>query len=123
MFFWLYWLPIKEGQSARLNWTVAAEENNDYFIISRSSNGNDFTQIGTVPSAVMTNGKYVYYDRNPLTGRNFYRLEQVDKDGKKVQSGVRDLVFEKDAIQIIVSPNPVKDVLKVRFTVGVFNAI
>lgn len=66
-----------------LQWETASERNNDFFEIQRSLNGSDWEAIASVQG----NGdsdqfiSYQYLDRNPLPGRNFYRLRQVDFDG------------------------------------------
>ncbi|MDH3710004.1 MAG: T9SS type A sorting domain-containing protein [Cyclobacteriaceae bacterium] len=66
-----------------LQWETASERNNDFFEVQRSTNGTSWEAI----TMVQGNGdsdqfiSYRYLDRNPLPGRNFYRLRQVDFDG------------------------------------------
>jgi len=68
-----------------LQWTTAVESNSDYFSIERSSDGKNFTSIGTVKAAGFssTDINYSFTDAAPLTGVNYYRLAQVDKDNSK----------------------------------------
>jgi hypothetical protein len=68
-----------------LQWTTAVESNSDYFSIERSSDGKNFTAIGTVKAAGFssTDINYSFTDASPLTGINYYRLSQVDKDNSK----------------------------------------
>jgi parallel beta-helix repeat protein len=68
-----------------LQWTTALETNSDYFNIERSSDGRNFTSIGTAKAAGFssTDINYTFTDAAPLTGINYYRLALVDKDNSK----------------------------------------
>lgn len=73
--------------STLLKWTTAKEENNAYFEVERSLAGiQDFKVIGQVPGMGWTDtpSEYTFEDRSlPLAGGDvFYRLRQVDFDGK-----------------------------------------
>lgn len=68
----------------RVFWTTEYEKDNAYFDIERSANGVTFASIGTTPG-VNNNGHltdYILYDPHPLNGISYYRLKQVDVDGK-----------------------------------------
>lgn len=66
-----------------IRWATAAEKNNDFFTIERSSNGLDFQEIAKTPGAGDHIGRldYQYLDALPLKGYNYYRLKQTDFDG------------------------------------------
>jgi hypothetical protein len=70
------------NREVHVNWTTATETNNDHFTIERSSNGRDFSGIGTVAGAgnSSTNLNYSYVDHAPLPGISYYRLAQTDID-------------------------------------------
>jgi hypothetical protein len=75
-----------ENRKAHLNWTTETEENNDRFIVERSSDGLSFEVISTVKGSGNTHlpTKYSYTDIAPTTNQlNYYRLRQVDVDGKE----------------------------------------
>lgn len=68
-----------------INWETATELNNDYFLIERSVDGENFTPIakkqGTGNSNVIQ--KYNYIDKEaPRNTVVYYRLHQYDFDGK-----------------------------------------
>lgn len=67
-----------------LNWATASEINNDYFELERSSNGKDFERLAEVDGGGTTHTlqRYTYIDKRPYNGVNYYRLKQVDTDGK-----------------------------------------
>ncbi|MEO6819942.1 MAG: T9SS type A sorting domain-containing protein, partial [Ginsengibacter sp.] len=113
-----------EGNSAKLKWTTVTESNNKAFIISRSADGKDFKEIGSVAGAGNTSAEknYVFYDENPLNRMNIYQLSQMDYDGYKTDVGVRTVNFFSAGSNLIkVFPNPVKNTAKIYFTAGNYN--
>lgn len=104
------------NHSALLNWQTASETNNSHFDIERSADGNLFTKIGRVEGHGTTGitQQYRFTDAAPFTGNNYYRLAQIDFDGRKNYSGVRLLIFNGQAGILKVSPNPVKSTLHVQ---------
>lgn len=73
--------PTYGGVMAR--WSTASERNSWFFIVSRSSDGCEWKQIGDVNSYGDSSHRidYVYVDGDPGPGLNYYRLTQVDRDG------------------------------------------
>lgn len=116
---------IAEGQKAKLEWTTASEKNNWGFIISRSSDGKNFKEIGKTAAENQSNSPkdYVYYDEQPQNGRNFYRLQQLDFDGKITLSGIRMVQFSTGKNALSIFPNPVNGTLEVAFTAGSFQTL
>lgn len=90
---------IRKQNTAVLQWQTATEQNSESFVIERSSDGNRFTAIGTVRAAGNSNTmrSYSYEDAFPLKGKNYYRLKQVDIDGRSSYSDIRILSFITDA--------------------------
>lgn len=97
-----------------LNWSTATEVNNKAFQLQRSADGKDFSTIATIAS-LAENGNsstalnYAYTDEKALKGNNYYRLIQVDKDGKTATSSVVLIKGQKtDKLEIsTIYPNPV----------------
>ena len=73
-----------EGVVNQLQWETKSETDNEGFNIERSSDGNAFENIGFVKgrgnSPIQQN--YRFTDRQPLNNLNYYRLKQMDVDGK-----------------------------------------
>jgi hypothetical protein len=88
----------KAGNEIILKWTTSNEENADRFIIERSGDGINYIPVGSVKSSGNSNTAkaYVYADKNPLNGKNFYRLQQVDRYGHKTASKV--LMMNQDLV-------------------------
>jgi hypothetical protein len=102
-----------ETDRVRLGWVTSAEINNDFFLIERSINGGEFEIIATVDGAGNSNHEITYYtyDENPQIGDNYYRLRQVDFDGKNTESNIKAIKFasnseENKVIEGSIYPNP-----------------
>lgn len=73
-----------------LAWSTASEYNNDRFEIERSTDGSKFNLIGTVKGQLYSKEikDYNFVDEQANTGINYYRLKQVDVDGKYEYSDI-----------------------------------
>ena len=104
----------KSGKTSQLDWTTEQEVNSRHFIVQRSADGRTWIDIATVNAAGNSSirKEYRQYDNAPLNGVNYYRLKQVDIDGKFEISVVKTLVFNS-AYNILIAPNPAKDFINV----------
>ncbi len=87
----------KKENDVLLDWLTAAEINNEYFEIERSIDNTNFSNIGKVNSNKINSNmleKYSFTDTDPLKGENYYRLKQVDVDGKFTYSKSIMVYFE-----------------------------
>ncbi|MBL1278898.1 MAG: T9SS type A sorting domain-containing protein [Fluviicola sp.] len=94
----------------RVYWTTASEINSDYFIVEKSVDGFEFEAIGTVKSAGNSQSiiDYSFDDYEQRNENVYYRLKQVDFDGKFEYHGPRSLNFlGKD--ELTITPNPLKN--------------
>ena len=104
-----------------LTWNTLSESNNEKFFILHSQNGKEFSVIANVQTQALlgnsnTRLAYSYTHKAPQLGRNFYRLQQVDKDG--IISFYQRIVEIDNVISnnvITVYPNPVLDNLNLNF--------
>jgi hypothetical protein len=102
----------KQGQTAVLRWKVASQLNNDRFEIEHSLDGQRFTMLGSV-RASLNISEYNFTHRTPsLQAVNFYRLKQIDKDGRFEYSETRAVKFTGKG-SLIVSPNPVVETVRI----------
>ncbi|MCB9235407.1 MAG: T9SS type A sorting domain-containing protein [Bacteroidia bacterium] len=99
---------LQENRQVRLNWSTEGEEGNDYFAIDRSSDGQNFQEIGQVKSKGNSTGNQNYqtWDPEPQTGLNYYRLRIIDLKGNTSYSEVRTVYLGKPADEVFVYPNP-----------------
>jgi hypothetical protein len=103
---------IPEQNKIRINWTTISESNNAFFTIEKSTNGQDWKSIGTIEGAdnSFKKTRYEFYDYNPISGIQYYRLKQTDFDGNSLVFNIISLNFSnKNPNVIAVYPNPAKD--------------
>jgi hypothetical protein len=77
-----------------LTWVSATEVNNDYYLLERSVDGINWVEITKKYSIGTLNTPtfYDYSDHTYINGEiNYYRLSQVDYDGKKVYFNIISL--------------------------------
>ncbi|HEY8896997.1 MAG TPA: T9SS type A sorting domain-containing protein, partial [Niastella sp.] len=99
-----------KNSTVLVSWATAMELNNKYFIVERAADGKNFTAIGRVAGAGTSNNvlNYQFTDVNPLPGTSYYRLQQVDIDGKSTVSSIATVRMTNEArIALTLSPNPV----------------
>ncbi len=109
----------KQNKNVLLEWSTASEFNSDYFDLQRSADGTNFSStIGRLTAAGTSTSvkNYSVTDAQPFATWNYYRVKQVDKDGKIAYSNVAAINFEKEAAVVIVYPNPAKDKLNIEYT-------
>ncbi len=77
-----------------LNWETLSETNNAFFEIERSIDGKTFTKIGSKDGSGTTTAltKYRFVDESPVPGTNYYRLKQIDFDGKSETSAIKSAI-------------------------------
>lgn len=94
-----------------LSWTTASEENAKEFIVQHSTNGRDWTIIGSV-AAVGNSAQPVNYSfthPSPDKGLNYYRLLMQDANEKTTQSRIITLNVGNEKRILSGYPNPVKN--------------
>lgn len=100
---------ISERQ-VQLNWKTANEVNCASFVVEKSSNGVLFNTIETVKALNGNTNSYAIADNNAFLGANYYRLKQIDFDGKTSYSNVVLINTKKNDFQsFTVYPNPAKE--------------
>ncbi len=104
----------KKDNSALITWSTVLEVNSRSFVVERSSDGRNYTTVGTVAAAGQSQSlrNYQFTDINPGTGINYYRLRATDIDNKSELSRVATLYFGK-AFYFSFGPNPAKETLNV----------
>jgi hypothetical protein len=104
----------KENTTAKLIWQTATELNNSHYGIERSLEGKTYEKIGEILGYGNSNQSrtYSFVDEKPNTGVNYYRLRQVDLDGKETVTKAVSVNFSKNT-SMKVYPNIVKDNLVV----------
>ncbi|HET8830220.1 MAG TPA: T9SS type A sorting domain-containing protein [Pelobium sp.] len=96
-----------------LNWTTSSESNSLGFDVESSTDGVTFSKIGFVASKANGNStstlSYNFEDKSASNGTTYYRLKQVDKDGKFEYSDIKYVSNTLSANKFTVYPNPAID--------------
>jgi len=93
----------------QLNWTTSSETNNDFFEVERSKDGILFESVGKVLGAGNSIKEINYYfEDKPGSSVFFYRLKQVDQDGKTTYSKVLQVNSICGKIVSTLTPNPTR---------------
>ncbi len=117
---WLAFTACKQGNTSILKWQTTSEQNTAYFAVERSSSAGTFERIGTVQAGGNTNAtrSYSFLDAAPRKTANFYRIKQVDADGKFTYTSVRLLNFdEATSGSLLIYPVPARTSLIVSLPV------
>jgi hypothetical protein len=112
---------IANNKTVVLNWETASEQNNDFFTIERSQNGQHYSSLAKVKGAGNSTASqtYTHTDENPLNGTSYYRLKQTDYDGRSETFRAIPVKLNKltGAItDISISPNPFDENFTAQFT-------
>jgi N-acetylneuraminic acid mutarotase len=108
------------GNDGLLNWQTDNELNAAYFNVERSIDGINFTNVGNV-AAFNTAGRQSYgFNDREITSLGastiYYRLKQVDIDGKFIHSRVIALTIDR-SILVLFGPNPVHNLANITITI------
>lgn len=114
---WASFTAAKNADGSLLKWSTASETNNSHFEIQRSVDGKNFEAIGKVKGSGNSNRSvnYSFTDKEAATTKTtYYRLKQVDFDGKSEYSKTVSVVntIAKAGIGATL-PNPFNNDLNV----------
>ena len=110
----------RQGTVNVLTWNTATEQTNKGFEIQGSADGITFTTLAFVNSKAVNGNStsaldYRFVDERPFSGNSYYRLKQVNIDGRSRLSNIV-LIKGTKVPEIVVSriyPNPTKGDLNV----------
>ncbi|MFC4230809.1 DUF4331 family protein [Parasediminibacterium paludis] len=104
------------GDNVVLDWQVTNEVNNNHYDIEQST-GASFSKVGTVNATVGGGIKnYSFTHTTPTkNATNYYRIKQVDNDGKFSYSPIRSVRFDSKT-ELTVTPNPASSFINISST-------
>jgi hypothetical protein len=107
------------NSKADLQWSTTSEKNASHFVIEKSFDGKDFSDIGTVTAngTTLNKSNYNFQDNTgSYSGVIYYRLRQVELSGKTEYSEtriVRTVKQSLNAVTVLLYPNPATDEVRV----------
>lgn len=122
-------LPVKlssfnaqlDRKNVTLSWTSAIEENFSHYVLERSTDGKNFSEVAVVFAYGNTTSAsdYRFKDVNVSSASNviYYRLRMVEMSKEASYSEVRVIRLGKEEAEakLTTYPNPVADQLRVTF--------
>ncbi|HEY4288874.1 MAG TPA: T9SS type A sorting domain-containing protein [Puia sp.] len=111
---------VKENGSVLLTWEVSYEVNTQYYIVERSTDGFNFSAIGSTSfkAGPALGNTYQYTDDNlPATGGSlYYRIRELDTDGQFIYSKIVSVRLSSLSGRLSVYPNPAQSSVTVSFS-------
>jgi hypothetical protein len=106
--------------SVQVSWATASEKHSAYFEVQRSLDGSTFATIAKVAAQGTTTQAHTYasLDQAAPAAKLYYRLHQVDTDGKAYFSSVVTLAATEAAATLSLYPNPAHTYLTVAAAAG-----
>lgn len=108
---WKFFELKRDQTVVKIDWTTAAELNNDYFVIQRSTNGTEFVDVSRIKGNGNSSHDINYSLEDIVDARidYYYRIMQVDYDGKRDYSAIKFVRGSKKTGTVIVYPTVVND--------------
>jgi hypothetical protein len=125
---WLDFTAQPKGKKVALQWKVANETNLSHYEVEHSADGRNFIKLLDVPASRLSaiNKTYDQLHGFPVSGNNYYRIKQLDLDGRTSYSSTK-LVKMEEVDVVTISPNPASALVAVKAastmkTIQVFNS-
>ena len=105
---------VRSKQVVSLNWNTEFEVDAKEFIIERAE-GTEFRSVGTINinGNSSTKKSYSFNDKNENTGTTYYRLKNVDLNGKFTYSEIKIVKGIGAVNDVTVFPNPARSNSKI----------
>ena len=109
---------VNNGASNKILWETASEQNTEWHVIEKSSDGIRFNDLGKVAAAgnSTSSKEYNMLDNTPFP-MTYYRLRTIDFDGTVSHSAivaVKRYVSNFDLVEVF--PNPTDNLINARLT-------
>lgn len=95
------------GEAVKLFWSTVSERNNSGFRVERSTDNTNWTVLAFVEGNGTSSQRHNYQFADAFNGNAYYRLRQIDHDGKSELSPVI-FVGAQALANVKLLPNPAK---------------
>jgi hypothetical protein len=112
-----YFKGFADQQKVSLNWQTVTEQQTSKFVIESSYDGQTFFALDSVKAAgySIIPKNYSYTQSNPRNGKLYYRLKQVDINGRYEYSSIVMVNSENNAYKAVsMYPNPVVSTITIK---------
>ncbi|MBK8634903.1 MAG: T9SS type A sorting domain-containing protein [Saprospiraceae bacterium] len=110
---------LNNENAVDLSWSTSSEKNNDNFVIEKSRDAKNWIQFQIVKSKGNSTFEQNYrtVDQNPFPTTSYYRIRQIDMDGKSALSKIES-VFLPASSGFTLYPNPCSDFIVINAPKG-----
>lgn len=101
---------VEHFNKVKLSWTTEQAAAIDYFQLERSQDGRNWEEVTKV-SVTENNSpptSFQKIDYHPYSGRSYYRLQQVTKNGAAQYAPIQEVTIALNAV-VNIYPNPAQD--------------
>ncbi len=109
---WTYFSASPQNNIVNLHWGIAQASSVKGFYVERSNDSKNWDTLAFV-SYSSNNLQYSFIDQSPLSGNNYYRINETDYDDNDNYSDIRIVNFHS-ASEISIWPNPATDAIHIR---------
>lgn len=88
---------VKQNKNIAVQWSTISEQNASHFLIEHSADGQRWSTLSTLNAAGNSSqtNHYSYVHTQPTKGKNYYRVQQKDIDGKSSYTAIRFVLVEE----------------------------
>jgi FG-GAP repeat/FG-GAP-like repeat len=97
---------VREAETALLRWITTEEQPGVLYEIQHSTDGRNFTTIGTTAARRQIQNEYRFVHTMPAAGNNYYRIKAA-QNSKTAFTEIARLRFDK-AAAVRLFPNPIR---------------
>ena len=110
---WLSFTASPTDKEVELEWMTGSEQGSSHFVVERSTDDVHYAPIGQVAAAGSSTSPlaYRFTDREPASGLNYYRIQQVDLDGASDRTDVVAVRFNSELSLGGKFPNPTNNLI------------
>lgn len=102
-----------------INWETTNELNTQSFDVEKSVDGKEFATIASTSAKNGATNTYDVIDEKVKAGiKYYYRIKQLDKDGKFTYSSIVTVVIRGEGSYVNIFPNPVQHILNIQSSIG-----
>lgn len=98
------------GGKVIIHWETLSEHNSESFVIRHYSDKTEIKEITTISAAGNSDTKkeYSFEFDNPVSGINYFSLEQIDNDGSVTELGIRSVFVSDESMYYRFNGNKIQ---------------
>lgn len=107
---------VEQGNTCLLKWTSTQESGSVKYVIQKSDEGRNFTDVTSINGTLLPTNNYSYKDAIAKNGNFYYRIKAIELTGNISYSEIA-MVKNESAMGFSIYPNPANsDVIKMNLS-------